>query len=103
MSNSNHGYTTGHNGHQYEILFDSLRRRLWINADDGSAVARFNTATGVDIHNTASDQMAGAPECLWCTHGKPDYKTWQEFIKFVRHQFGIKLFVDDIDVSLLLK
>lgn len=49
-------YMSGKDGRTYEICSDQLGRRLWINADDGSAVGRFNTATGVDLHNTISDQ-----------------------------------------------
>lgn len=97
----NCGYVQGKDGRSYEICTDQLGRRIWINADDGSAVARFNTATGVDIHNTARDQLAGAPECLWCTHGKPDYRTWQEFVKKVNSLFGLELSSDTIDVDLL--
>lgn len=93
------GYVQGKDGRSYEICTDQLGKRVWINADDGSAVARFNTATGVDIHNTARDQLAGAPECLWCTHSKPDYRTWQEFVKKVNSLFGIELSIDTIDVG----
>jgi hypothetical protein len=85
----------------FEICFDEFGKRLWINADDGSAVARFNTTSGVDVHNTATDQIAGAPECLWCTHGKPDYKTWLEFIRVVKEMFGLTISVNSIDVVCL--
>lgn len=94
--------TVARDGRQYEICLDALGRRLWINADDGSAIARFNTATGVDVHNTASDQIAGAPECLWCTHGRPDYQTWQGFVESVNEHFGVLLSIDAIDVGLLV-
>jgi len=98
---SDYGYTTGKDDRLYEVCSDTLGRRVWINSDDGSAVARFNTSTGVDVHNSASDQMAGAPECLWCTHGKPDYKTWLGFIEAVSQHFGLQLSINDIDIGLL--
>ena len=95
------GYVVGKDGRFYEICLDQRRDRLWINADDGSAIARFNTRSGVDVHNTVSEQMNGAPECLWCTHGKPDLSTWQDFIKAVEDNFGIKVPDDAIDTSKL--
>ena len=94
---------SGHDNRLYEVCSDSIGSRIWINADDGSAVARFNVRAGVDLHNTASDQMNGAPECLWCTHGQPDYRTWQAFILAVREHFGVLLSIDAIDVGLLAK
>jgi len=95
------GYACGKDGRVYEIIMDDTGKRLWINADDGSAVARFNTKSGVDIHNTASDQLNGAPECLWCTHGQPDYNTWLNFVAVVQEQFGLRLPINSINVQLL--
>lgn len=101
MIETEDGFLSEKDGRLYEICTDPLGTRLWINADDGSAVARFNTTSGVDVHNTVTDQLNGAPECLWCTHGKPDYRTWQDFIAKVRDQFGLTISVDAIDVGLL--
>lgn len=103
MRLSSDSYATGKDGRNYEMLSDQFGRRFWINADDGSAVARFNTSTGVDLHNTATAQMEGAPECLWCTHGKPDLKTWIEFIKQVKVTYGVHVPEDAIDIRLLNK
>lgn len=94
-------FLVGKDGRFYELCLDTRRDRLWINADDGSAVARFNTRSGIDVHNTASDQIKGAPECLWCTHEKPNLSAWQGFIKAVEDNFGIKVPDDAIDVSKL--
>jgi hypothetical protein len=96
-----YGLTKGKDDKFFEICYDEFGKRIWINADDGSAVARFNTETGVDIHNTVTDQLAGYSECLWCTHGKPDYVTWRKFILEVEKHFGLKLSIDAIDVGLL--
>lgn len=95
------GLVVGKDGRLYELCLDHRRDRLWINADDGSAIARFNTRSGVDVHNTASEQIKGAPECLWCTHEKPDISTWQGFIKAMEDNFGIKVPHDAIDISKL--
>ena len=51
----------GKDGQPYEVCVDELGKRLWINAPDGSSVARFNVSVGVDVHNTASEQLDGAP------------------------------------------
>jgi hypothetical protein len=96
-----YGLTKGKDNKFFEICSDEFGKRIWINADDGSAVARFNISSGVDIHNTVTDQLAGASECLWCTHGKPDYVTWCKFILEVEKHFGLKLSIDSIDVGLL--
>jgi hypothetical protein len=95
------GLLKGKGGALFEICTDELGHRVWINSEDGSSVARFNTSTGVDVHNTVTDQLAGASECLWCTHGKPDHKIWCEFILAVKEHFGIVLSIDHIDVGLL--
>lgn len=95
------GYVIGLGGRFYEVCTDQLGQRLWINSDDGSAVARFNTRAGVDLHTTLSAQMEGVSECLWCAHEQPDYRTWQTFIVRVKEHFGITLSIDAIDVGLL--
>jgi hypothetical protein len=97
-----YGYIFGKNEQLYELILDDSRKRLWLNASDGSAVARFNV-TGVDIHNTVTDQLAGSSECLWCTHGKPNLNTWLSFIKAVKQHFGITILVNSINTDLLLK
>jgi len=94
-----YGFTVGKGGKLYEVCRDSFGRRLWINASDGSAVARFNVSTGVDVHNTVTDQMLGSPECLWCTHDVPDYATWRDFVLVVKEQFGIEILDTDIVLS----
>ena len=98
---TDYGCVTGKDARLYEICSDEQGKRLWINADDGSAVARFNTSTGVDVNNTATDQMAGLPECLWRTHGKQDYQAWISFVREIKSHFGLQLSVDAIDVGLL--
>lgn len=93
----------GKDGKQYQLLVNSTGSRLWLNADDGSSVARFNTKSGVDVHNTASEQIEGAPECLWCTHEQPDYETWLGFVFAVKTHYGVTLRNEDINIELLKK
>lgn len=85
----------------YQVLVEPNRRRLWVNASDGSAVARFNVRFGIDIHNSATDQLNGAPECLYCTHEQPSLADWDEFRARVKLLYGVVLAQDDIDVTLL--
>lgn len=95
------GYVVGKDGGLYEVIVDSKGKRVWINFQDGSSVARFNTETGVDIHNSITSQLEGLPQCLWCTHIKPCYETWIDFIAKVNELYGIKIDVNAIDLTLL--
>lgn len=90
------GYVKGKDGGLYEVCVDPSGKRVWINYEDGSSVARFNTTTGVDIHNSVTDQLDGKPQCLWCTHGKPTYQTWLSFIEKVSELYGLVIPVDAI-------
>lgn len=33
--------------------------------------------------------MAGASECLWCTHGQLDKSAWERFIAEVKTRYGV--------------
>lgn len=57
---------------------ESDGRTVWLNAADGSCVGRFSRF-GVDLHRTVSEQMAGLPECLDCTHECPGPAEWKRF------------------------
>lgn len=74
---------------EYEIQTDDLHRRVWVHASDGSTVARFDTRFGMDIHTTVSEQMAGASQCLHCTHSRPTQKDWKVFREKIHHHFGV--------------
>ena len=47
---------------EYEIQLSANRSAVWVHASDGSTVGRFGRM-GIDLHNTVTDMMAGAPEC----------------------------------------
>lgn len=96
---SESGIYNGIQGQEFEVIFDYHGGKLWINASDGSAVARFNKRTGVDVHNSSTDQLNGAPECLWCTHGVPDQKTWVSFIEAVNFHYELTIATDSLSIG----
>ena len=62
----------------YELQLSETRDKVWIHSSDGSTVGRFNR-TGIDLHNTITEQMAGKPECRLCTHGNVKPCDWVLF------------------------
>ncbi|HGY2296317.1 TPA: hypothetical protein ACNV18_000031 [Pseudomonas putida] len=86
----------------YELQIAANRQTLWIHySGDGSTVARFSPR-GVDLHNTVSEQMAGAQECRLCTHGSPSKFEWQMFREKAKEWWGVDVPDDAIDTSFLL-
>lgn len=74
------------------IQIDESRGVVWIHALDGSTIGRFSPDFGIDVHTTAEAQMAGAPECLACTHGVDDPDAaWSEFCSLVHRHYGLVL------------
>jgi tRNA U54 and U55 pseudouridine synthase Pus10 len=89
MSNKIDLFETDFELPDHEIIVDFTGSRVWINASDGSSIGRFNKARGIDVHRTATAQMAGEPECLHCTHepaGKPE---WDIFCREIKTHYGI--------------
>lgn len=80
----------------YEILVAPSGDRLWVNGADGSSIARFSKRFGIDVHNTATAQVSGKPECLFCTHGAASRVEWELFRTNLLEHHGI-----EIDESLL--
>lgn len=64
-------------------------RTVWVHADDGSTVGRFSMAFGMDVHTTSTEQLAGASQCLQCTHGAPGPSQWEEFCDLMRDRYSI--------------
>ncbi|WP_256679123.1 hypothetical protein [Pseudomonas sp. MWU12-2323] len=56
---------------------------------------------GIDLHNTATEQMAGMPECRMCTHGKPSHTDWQLFRDKALEWWGVMVPEDAFDPRLL--
>lgn len=73
--------------HQVQVSAD--RRTVWVHAGDGSTVGRFSRQFGMDVHTTATAQLAGAPECLHCTHEQPGQADWNTFCDLMQEHYGI--------------
>ncbi|MDG3444613.1 hypothetical protein [Nitrospirillum amazonense] len=69
-----------------EILSDGVS--VWVNAPTGECIARFGRG-GVDVHRTVADQVAGMPECLACTHHRPDAAAWAMFVRETARHHGV--------------
>jgi len=79
-----------------QLMWDG--RTFWVNAGDGSSVARFGPA-GIDIHRTAKEQAEGANQCLDCrlatmddvTAGRfgREHRLWPDFEQGLREHYGV--------------
>ena len=86
---------------EYELQLSDARNALWVHScQDGSTVARFGRM-GIDLHNTVTEQLAGMPECRYCTHGKPTVADWAMFRQRVAEWFGVDVPADAFDPKLL--
>lgn len=68
-----------------EIMDDG--RTVWVN-NAASNIGRFSR-WGVDVHTTLAAQMAGAGECLACTHGQTHLADWRGFQSLMREHHGV--------------
>lgn len=73
----------------HEISAEPVGGTVWINALDGSCIGRFSKRFGIDVHRTASAQLAGEGQCLLCTHGAADEGAWSVFIEAMREHHGV--------------
>lgn len=76
-------------GVDYEVLVSSANDTVWVNGADGSCIGRFNKRFGIDVHRTATAQMAGADQCLFCTHAAAGVEEWKEFRERMQAGYGI--------------
>ncbi|KWT98284.1 MULTISPECIES: hypothetical protein [unclassified Variovorax] len=76
---------------QFETQVSGSRDTVWVNASDGSCVARFSKKFGIDVHNSATAQMQGAKECLMCTHAPAGEDEWERFRAAVLEHYGVKV------------
>lgn len=75
-----------------EVIASSNGETLWVNHLDGSCIARFSKRFGIDVHNTATDQIFhGKSECRYCTHGEAGKDDWQVFRSKVFEFYGIEI------------
>lgn len=64
---------------------------VWVNSADGSCVGRFSLKFGIDIHTSVSEQMKGAPQCLYCTHEPPTWNDWLDFRRLIKQHFNLEV------------
>ncbi|WJN72226.1 hypothetical protein [Burkholderia anthina] len=75
----------------YNIDVSALGDTVWVTAHDGSCVGRFSKRFGIDVHRTVSEQLAGADQCLHCTHEPAGHLEWQVFREAVLQHHGINV------------
>ncbi|WP_230390894.1 hypothetical protein [Reinekea sp. G2M2-21] len=82
---------------EYQAEFSHYRDAIWVHScADGSTVGRFGK-NGVDIHNTITEQLAGAPECRHCTHGRVTAADWQMFREKALEYWRVDIPIDTFD------
>lgn len=74
---------------QVEVSAD--KGTVWVHARDGSTVGRFSKVFGMDVHTTITQQLAGARECLHCTHEKPTQADWLKFCDLLLQHYNIEV------------
>lgn len=83
---------------EYELQTEFLKQRVWVHASDGSTVGRFDVRSGMDIHTSATEQLAGAPQCFHCTHGKQSFRDWIYFIQYAAKEWNFCIPSDAINI-----
>lgn len=73
------------------IQVSADRSTVWVHAVDGSTVGRFSRRFGMDVHTTVTAQLAGASQCLHCTHEPAGKVEWMEFCRLMREHHGIEV------------
>lgn len=73
----------------FGINADPPRGTVWVNGFDGSCIGRFSKRYGIDVHRTASAQLAGEGECLMCTHAPADHASWLTFVDAMQEHHGV--------------
>ena len=74
-----------------QIDVNADRSTVWVHALDGSTVGQFSKIFGMDIYRTVTEQMAGASQCLHCTHVKPTLNDWLMFCDLMLTHHGIEV------------
>lgn len=62
---------------------------IWVHALDGTTVGRFSRLFGMDVHTTFTQQMAGASQCLHCTHEPATEDDWNSFCDLILEHYKI--------------
>ena len=75
---------------QVEVSPDG--RTVWVHALDGSTVGRFSKVFGMDVHTTITAQLEeNEPQCLHCTHTKPQREDWLKFCQLMKQHYNIQV------------
>lgn len=69
-----------------EVIGDG--KTVWVNNESGDCLARFGTL-GIDNHTSTEEQLNGASQCLYCTHGKTDINDWLTLKLKVNEIYGV--------------
>lgn len=77
-----------HGGETLELLTDG--DTLWVNDHVGMCIERFG-ARGVDVHRSAAEQVAGAPQCLDCIHDLPPVEAWDRFVSSMAKHHAVRI------------
>lgn len=62
---------------------------VWVTGADGSCIGRFSKKFGIDCHTKVTEQLAGAGQCLHCTHEPAGPADWQLFRDLMQIHYGI--------------
>lgn len=74
-----------------QIQVSARGTTVWVFSLDGSTVGRFDKRFGMDVHTSVEQQMAGASQCLHCTHERAGPAEWSEFCSLIDQHFDIKV------------
>ncbi|MFA8362920.1 hypothetical protein ACEPT7_34200 [Burkholderia ubonensis] len=80
----------------YSIDVSSLGDTVWVTAHDGSCVGRFSKRFEIDVHRTVTEQLAGADQCLHCTHEPAGAIEWSVFREAIAKHYRIEVPIDAI-------
>lgn len=72
----------------YMLDIPDLKDRVWIHAPNGETVGRFGKM-GIDVHTTMKEQLAGASQCRYCTHGHVTRADWERFRRIAWMLWGV--------------
>lgn len=64
---------------------------VWVHGADGSNVGRFSRRFGIDVHRVLAEQLAGADQCLHCTHAPAGPNDWEEFRRQMKAHHNVDI------------
>ncbi|ABO60325.1 hypothetical protein Bcep1808_7448 (plasmid) [Burkholderia vietnamiensis G4] len=73
----------------HEVVVSAAGDTVWVNGGDGSCVGRFSKRFGIDVHRTVAEMLAGADQCLFCTHEPADAAAWATFRADMAKHHGV--------------